>query len=148
MDKRQFRGQADTELLMATKRIVPRRETEEHDAAASQETMNVHEEMVLIRWRYVFNDIVNKYQVEAFGICRWLGIGHKVMTNESTFLAKLLKKRNSLLYPPAVNIDARYGAVEAGKRQQVAAFTAAYFQHSGVICNIDKLTNVTYIKVS
>lgn len=72
MNERQFGGQTNAYLLMASKWVLPGRKTKESDAILFEEVFDVKKKVSFVGWFNVLYHIVNKYEVVAFILRLWL----------------------------------------------------------------------------
>lgn len=130
--EREFRGNANTDLLMAAKGIVPGREAEEHDAALSQKKIDAKKKLPFARWGNMFYDIVYKYEVVTLGfICGFI-CEKEILADECSVLLVFGKERAGLGNALLAHVNTRHLAAPLSKWKQIAALAATYFQHTCV----------------
>lgn len=116
---------ASADLLVATERHLPGRESEEHDTIRFQELFDSCEESGFIFRLNVFDDIVDEYDVETF-VSGWHG--QEIPACELSGHIPFCEIFLGVFYLVGCQIDACDGTSYLSERQQVAALTAADLQ--------------------
>lgn len=114
-------------LLVSAERHLPGREGHEHEAIGLEQRLAFGDEALLIG--YMLYDVVAHNQVKTvFQLLEFEDIGR----DESGGNAFLLKILDGRLYLAGGYVYTGYVASTAGKRQQIAALAAAYFNDSEI----------------
>lgn len=135
---------APTDLLVASERHLPGRESEEHDSVRLQELLYAGEE-----GRFVFRLDVLYHIVDQDDVKTVVPSGHiqKVSADELARHIPFGEIFLGIFYLVGSQIDARHAASRFGERQKISAFAAADLQHPCSGSDVLELPEIVNVKL-